>query len=108
MTCWTTYYCGTHCQRDHWKEHKRHCTAPVRQTVEHVAIAVPDYQCFLKYQQYVSQRPDPDGVSIGICVLSQSYFLERFGQKQLLRTCMNLAKHGKPGVILIKVYGNPQ
>ena len=50
-------------------------------------------------------KDNEDG--IGLCVMSQSNFLERFGQKELLFTCLHLAQYGTPAPLLIKVYARP-
>ena len=116
--CWTTYYCSKKCQTGNWKKHKRQCVPFVRIAIEYNAIAVPDFKRFMQYQAYVNttsacqagslakHMKENDAV-VGLCVMSQSNFVERFSPGGVLRTCLHLAQHGRPAPLIIKVYAAP-
>ena len=86
--------------------------------MEYDAIAVPDLKCFMQYQAYVhttTARPagslakhmKENEAGVGLCVMNQANFVERFGQGGVLRTCLHLAQHGRPAPLLIQVYAPP-
>ena len=105
--CWLTYYCDKDCQQRHWKQHKSHCVAPAWQAQEEYAIAVPDYACFLQYKVHCQRAGSHEHGGPDICVLGESTFLKRFGEAQLLRTCLTLAYAGKPAMTCMTVIRTP-
>ena len=106
-TCWITYYCDQECQHKHWKQHKLDCVAPVWQAKEEYAIAVPEYECFCRYKVQCQRAGSLEHSGPDICVLGESTFIRRFGEAQLLRTCLTLAYAGKPAMTCMTVIATP-
>ena len=91
------------CQTSDWKVHKPKCVPPQRIVEEHNCIAVPDYQCFFEYQKILSSNDSI--MAVGICMLNQETFEDKFGRAALYRTCLALAVNGKPALLLLKLCG---
>ena len=102
-TCWITYYCDQECQHNHWKQHEVVCVAPVWKAKEEYAIAVPDYECFCQYKVQCQRAGSLEHCAHDISVIDQSAFIRRFGEAQLLRTCLTLAIAGKPALTCLTV-----
>ena len=102
-TCWLTYYCDESCQHQHWKQHKLHCIAPACQAEQHNAVALPDYECFKLYRAHSLQAAGIDYRGPEIALLGERFFVSRFGDAMLSRTCRHLARNGKPARLFITV-----
>ena len=102
-TCWLTYYCDESCQHQHWKQHKLHCIAPACQAEQHNAVALPDYECFKLYRAHSLQAAGIDYRGPDIALIGERFFVSRFGDAMLSRTCRHLARNGKPARLFITV-----
>ena len=105
--CWLVYYCDGSCQRLHWRQHKMECVPPTCQVEERDAIAVPDYHCFQLYRKHVSAAEDYEYGWPHIVVLPEDQFIEKFGSKELQRTCLMLAIEGRPSLVFAKFIVRP-
>ena len=101
--CLTAYYCSAVCQKRDWKAHKPKCVPPQRIACDYNAIAVPDYQCFLEYQEFFCKKAS--STKVGICILNRDTFVEKFGEDAVLHTCLALALNGKPDMLLLNICG---
>ena len=102
--CLHTYYCTPVCQERDWRRHRTTCIPMESSLQEYLAIAVPDFRCFFQYQDALARRANSEE-DVGICIMSLGIFSEMFGEKMILRTCVNLAINGKPSELLVKVIG---
>ena len=92
--CLATHYCSRECQSLHWIDHKHHCKQPVPRVERHVVVALPDYDCFWNYENWL-RRQNSEGL-LGVVILDRSTFTQQFGEDAMRRTILNLAFHGRP------------
>ena len=63
-----------------------------------------DFRCFFQYQDALARKANSEQ-DVGICIMSLEKCSTMFGEKMILRTCVNLAINGKPSELLVKVIG---
>ena len=101
------YYCDQKCQKIHWPGHRRECKPPAVDIEEHIVIAVPDFQCFWRYQSAQSELA-ASAAFVGVLVVNRSVFEEMFGVEAAGRTIHDLAVFGKPSPYITKTCSLPQ
>ena len=104
QVCREVYYCGHECQKKHWKQHKGSCKSPVPLCEVHHSIAVPDYECFWRYQAALPMTTE----HVGLMIMTRNNFENMFGVEATQNTVNDLAILGQPAVYMAKAYNIPQ
>eukprot|EP00440_Ansanella_granifera_P021376 gb/GFBE01023206.1/.p1 GENE.gb/GFBE01023206.1/~~gb/GFBE01023206.1/.p1 ORF type:complete len:233 (+),score=26.52 gb/GFBE01023206.1/:1-699(+) len=97
-TCLQAYYCSRQCQNDHWKTHRRKCTAPHSKISPQIFLAIPEYDCFKKWLVWTQLQPKSvvKKELAGMMMINRETFKKQFGEDAVLITTLHLAETGRP------------
>ena len=92
--CLSVPYCSCACQGAHWCAHRARCRPPAPKIEQHVAVALPEFVCSLRYQEWLGQQRI--GGVLPLAVLNRDEFEHVFGVGAVHRTLLHLAFRGRP------------
>ena len=102
-TCLRAHYCSSLCQRTDWRRHREICRIAEPIVSQKLAVAMPDYQCFWTYQDWLAKQCTNEE-RLGTVILSREYFIDMFGEDHAKRTCVTLALSGRPQCLIVRVF----
>lgn len=95
--CLQTYYCSRQCQQTDWKQHKKACVAPKPKITANIYLAMPEYDCFMEYQNWLVAKCKKDGEEqVPLMISNRNTFEEQQGKGAGMQTILHLIQHGKP------------
>jgi hypothetical protein len=100
--CLSIYYCSPSCQHAHWVHHRHSCKLPNPKIQGYVSVTLPDYSVAFQYVQWMGGGQAPG--DIGVCIENKDTWIRIHGEDTMRRTILNMAVHGKPAIVMCRVF----